>query len=242
MGRLRTWLEESFAGTDLSSGVIASVTALVLLVSRYRGGVGGYHRLFGSAFSGHPFEPLYDHLYWFGASFVLYGLIPLGIVLLLPGERLRDYGIGLGAWRLGLKVTLLFAAVMVPLVFVVSRIEGLGFTRTYPLDPDAVRSWTFFWVYEPWYALYFVAWEFLFRGFLLFGLARRIGTHAIWVQLIPFALMHAGKPELEAYGSIVAGVALGILALRTRSFWWGAFLHAGIAACMDLVSAAARIP
>ncbi len=240
--RLLAPLRRAFEGTDWTTGLVACTTALVLLVSKYRGHVGSYHRLFGSAFSGHRFEPLYDHLFWFLTSFLLYGVVPFLLVCLLPRERIRDYGVGLGDVRLGGKITLLFAAVMIPLVLLVSRFEALGFRGTYPLDPDALRSWTFFWVYEPFYWLYFVAWEFLFRGFLLFGMARRIGTHAIWVQLVPFALMHAGKPELEAYGSIVAGAALGVLALRTRSFWWGAFLHAGIAGTMDLVSALSRLP
>ena len=239
--RLVTPFRRAFEGTDATTGLIACTTAAVLLVSKYRGGIGGYHRLFGSTFAGHPFEPLYDHLYWFLASFLLYGALPFLVVCFLPGERVRSYGLGLGDVRTGLKVTLLFAAVMVPLVVLVSRFDGLGFRGTYPLDPDALKSWTFFWVYEPFYWLYFVAWEFLFRGFLLFGMERRIGAHAIWVQLIPFALMHAGKPELEAYGSIVAGAALGVLALRTRSFWWGAFLHAGIAGTMDFLSALSKV-
>jgi membrane protease YdiL (CAAX protease family) len=46
--------------------------------------------------------------------------------------------------------------------------------------------------------------------------------------------MHAGKPGPEAIGSIVAGVALGILALRNRSFIPGAILHWSVAATLDI--------
>ena len=64
---------------------------------------------------------------------------------------------------------------------------------------------------------YFVAWEFVFRGWMLFGLAPRLGPGlAIVLQALPFSLMHTGKPELEAYGLILAGLALGALAWRTR--------------------------
>jgi membrane protease YdiL (CAAX protease family) len=49
--------------------------------------------------------------------------------------------------------------------------------------------------------------------------------------------MHMGKAEPEALGSIVAGVALGVLALRTRSFWYGVLVHASVAVWMDLLSA-----
>jgi len=36
---------------------------------------------------------------------------------------------------------------------------------------------------------------------------------------------------------VVAGVALGILALRTRSFWYGVVVHATVACWMDFLSA-----
>ncbi len=68
-----------------------------------------------------------------------------------------------------------------------------------------------------------------------------MGNHAIWVQLLPFVLMHTGKPEIEAFASIVAGIALCVLALRTRSFWYGALLHAAVAGTMDLVNAVHQI-
>jgi membrane protease YdiL (CAAX protease family) len=50
-------------------------------------------------------------------------------------------------------------------------------------------------------------------------------------------VMHLGKAEPEALGSVLAGVALGLLAWRTRSFWYGAGLHAIVAIAMDVLSA-----
>ncbi len=95
-----------------------------------------------------------------------------------------------------------------------------------------------FFVYELGYMSYFVGWEFFFRGWMLNGLLQRFGRGgAILIQTAPFAIMHLGKAELEALGSIVAGVALGVLALRTRSFWYGFFLHGLVALWMDLLAA-----
>jgi membrane protease YdiL (CAAX protease family) len=48
--------------------------------------------------------------------------------------------------------------------------------------------------------------------------------------------MHLGKAELEALGSIAAGIALGVLALRTRSFWYGVLIHGVVAVWMDWLS------
>lgn len=96
-------------------------------------------------------------------------------------------------------------------------------------------------LYEIGCALYFVGWEYFYRGFLTISLYRPLGIHAIFVGNIPFVLMHAGKPFPEALGSIVAGVALGLFALRARSFWYGWLLHALIAASMDLLAIQQRI-
>ena len=63
------------------------------------------------------------------------------------------------------------------------------------------------------------------------------GLAAILTQVLPFAVMHLGKAEPEALGSIIAAVALGVLALRTRSFWYGAVIHGIVAVLMDWLSA-----
>jgi len=97
-------------------------------------------------------------------------------------------------------------------------------------------------LYEALYFLYFVGWEFLFRGWMLNGLLPTFGrAGALLIPMLPFAIMHLGKAELEALGSIVAGLALGVLALRTRSFWYGAALHGLIAVWMDVLSAWPRL-
>jgi membrane protease YdiL (CAAX protease family) len=91
--------------------------------------------------------------------------------------------------------------------------------------------------YESAYFLYFVSWEFLFRGWMLNGLLGRFGrAGAVLIPTVPFVLMHLGKPELEAFGSILAGIALGVMALRTRSFWYGALVHGVIAVWMDVLA------
>ena len=38
---------------------------------------------------------------------------------------------------------------------------------------------------------YLLAWEFIFRGFLLFGLKEKLGETSILVQMVPFVLLEA---------------------------------------------------
>jgi len=186
-----------------------------------------------------PLEAVYDHLYWFLSSFLFYGLIPFVVLLFLPSEKLSDYGLGFGRWKLGVPVVIASYLVMLPVLIIAAR--SPAFAHTYPLDADALLSPKHLLAYELGYWLYFIAWEFLFRSFLLFGLYKRIGGAAIWVQLMPFVVMHAGKPETEAFASILAGIALAVLALRSRSFWYGAILHAMIATTMDLLCGLPRM-
>jgi hypothetical protein len=81
-------------------------------------------------------------------------------------------------------------------------------------------------------ALYMFAWEFLFRGYMLFGLEKSMGINAIFVQTIPFVLLHLGKPFLETLFCIPGGFIFGYVAYRTRSFLPCFIIHFGIYAMM----------
>lgn len=74
--------------------------------------------------------------------------------------------------------------------------------------------------------LYFVAWEWFFRGFLVFGLAPAIGTRgALLAQAYPFLLLHRTKPVAEMSTSFTGAIALGAFCLRARSMWPAFLLH-----------------
>jgi membrane protease YdiL (CAAX protease family) len=67
--------------------------------------------------------------------------------------------------------------------------------------------------------------ELLFRGFLLFGFARRYGRgFGLLLSSALFGVVHLGA--VPAVYASVAGLLLGWLALRTRSVWPGVALHA----------------
>ena len=157
----------------------------------------------------------------------------------------RAYGLGVGDWRAGLTITAVFLAVMLPAVFLAQRLEE--FRDVYPLagngafqlarDGKSVNSLPLFIGYELGYVAYFISWEFLFRGWLVNAVLPTYGrAAAIAIQVPAFAVMHLGKPELEALGSIVAALALGVLAVRSRSFWYGALIHGAVAVWMDVLS------
>jgi membrane protease YdiL (CAAX protease family) len=87
--------------------------------------------------------------------------------------------------------------------------EFRHYYHMYAIDwPEFLLKW----------ALYMFAWEFLLRGYMLFGLEKSIGRSAIFVQTIPFVLLHLGKPFLETLACIPGGLIWGYIAYKTRPF------------------------
>lgn len=229
--RIRTAVREAARGID-GPGAVACVVAMAVLVL-------GHHYARSSFFRTHFGEGLEGlsakvgpHLYWLLASFVLDGLVAYLAVSVTPRIQPRDTGIGLGDWKFGLQATAILLGLFLPVVFIASRLPA--FASHYPLCGAVRSSGTGFVLYELAFLLYFIGWEYLFRGYLLFSLERSIGRMAIFAQMMPFVIAHFGKPQLEIFGSIIAGIALGLLALRTRSMWYGVIIHFVAALSLDL--------
>jgi membrane protease YdiL (CAAX protease family) len=55
-------------------------------------------------------------------------------------------------------------------------------------------------------------------------------------MMVPYCMIHFTKPLPECCASIVAGLALGFMSLKTRSIWLGAALHISVALSMDFTS------
>ena len=146
---------------------------------------------------------------------ILYLVSPLLIIALVFRESPRDYGLTLGDWRVGLPLTLGAIVLLTPLIyFLASRASSM---TNYYAGNLQLLPWNTF--------LDLLGWEFLFRGWILFGYARRFGPDALWLQAVPFALAHIGKPEVETLSTIFGGFAFGWLAWRTRSFLYPFLIH-----------------
>lgn len=176
--------------------------------------------------------------WWVGGLGLLWIAIPL-LIAQAQGFSLAQIGLGakgaLSKWR----VYLLLLALVTPAVLWAASRES--FTGTYPfLKPESCQQWCWAVLLGYWalYAAQFFAVEFFFRGWLLFSLERRMGMAAIGAMVVPYCMIHFHKPLPEALGAIVAGVALGWMALRTRSIWGGFVVHCVVALGMDALSLA----
>lgn len=169
---------------------------------------------------------------WVALSFALFFVVPALVIRFGFGEALSAYGLRLGESRAFSREIAAGGAFIVAAAAFASRFPALhqGVPRY-----RAVLD-------EPWllvplllaWAVYSFAWEFFFRGFLLFGLGRRLGVTAVFVQLVPFVMAHYPKSEIETLGSIVAGVALGLATWRWRSMLGAWVLHWLLAASINV--------
>ena len=162
--------------------------------------------------------------WWFGAQAITGFVLPVLVLHRAFGRSFRSIGLGLGDWKFAGVVLLLYVPLVIAGTWVLS--SDAAFQASYPHYRGATRSWTLFASYHLLFLLYWIGWEYLWRGFMLFGTAHTLGAYAILIQAVPFALLHLQKPVPELALSIVGGVALGAVCWRCRSFWVAVPLHA----------------
>ncbi|MCB0996657.1 MAG: CPBP family intramembrane metalloprotease [Acidimicrobiales bacterium] len=188
------------------------------------------HALFESAqreFNGQVF--------WAVFRIIVYSAAPLIIGRWVLRRSPARLGWNTTGWRDHLGVYLVLFALMMPLVVAASF--DAAFREQYPFyaPPEGESLWPRFWIWEGLYLGQFVALEWFFRGFLVHGLKDRVGAMSVLVMLGPYVAIHLTKPAPEAVGSIVAGLVLGALSLRSGMVLWGALLHFGVAISIDLL-------
>ncbi len=194
---------------DLKLTLIIILSVVLPMIDYYQ------HRITGTK--------AYDRL-------ILYFIIPMAIIILLFRDRPASYGLTVGDWRTGLKWTLIGCAGMAVILYFLARTPAMQ--RFY--DAKAPEN-TLYLIYIT--AADLFGWEFMWRGFVLFGLAAVIGPGpAIWLQAVPFAFMHLGKPEVETFSTIFGGAALGFVAWQSGSFLYPFLIHWFIASFTMLVA------
>ena len=160
---------------------------------------------------------------------VLFGLVPL-VVLLALREDPRRYGLGRGDVRRGLVLFALATAVTVPVIALVAAIPAIRdwYAPSMSTVPDVLLT----------NVLDLVSTEFLLRGFLMFALIRAIGPFGVVVAVVPFFMIHIGKPDLEALSTLVGGLVFGWLNWRTSAIWASAAYHVAIQTTVIVAAAA----
>lgn len=177
---------------------------------------------------------LAEFIYWFAGDFLSLCLFPLLLIIFVFKESPAKWGFSFGDKEAGLRFVFISLVIMIPIVWVMSARQD--FAIFYPHYSPARDSFMLFWYYQAGLLLYMIAWEYIWRGFTLFGLYPRFGYYAVLIQMIPFLILHNGKPALETIGAIPGGIILGAMALRTGSFFYGVIIHFAVIFSIDFFS------
>ena len=175
--------------------------------------------------------------YWVVVSVMFYFVLPALVLKFVFRKTLSEFGLSFSIEQGFLKLLLQCVAVMLPLVYLMSLTPG--FAAKYPFlkiyDGSPYLSSTLF-IWELIYFVQFFGLEFFFRGFLLHSLKPALGIYSIFVMMVPYCMIHWGKPMPETFAAIFAGIFLGWLSYRNGNIWMGLVLHCTIAFSMDVMA------
>jgi len=216
-----------------STGILIAVVALLL---EFYGWQRPFMQMAVPVFGLEDLTPneltLMAQLYTSLSFLVLLVFVPCVFHLVAPLPGPNPYGLSCANFGQNMKRYYPLLALMLPVVWIACG--SPSFNQFYPLyKPETL---TLFFVYEAIYLTQFFAVEFFYRGFCLFRFERLAPGVAVFVMIAPYALLHIHKPFPEAMGSIVAGLILGTLALKSRSIWPGVVTHCTVAFSADLFS------
>lgn len=152
------------------------------------------------------------------SSLVYFGVLPILTILIFLRKNPLDFGLRIGDYKVWIPYVVIFLIIAVPVLYFTSDMSSVqGYYRTH-------RGFDFL-TYALQMGVYMLGWEFLFRGFMLFGLKDKFKEGSIIVQMIPFVLLHIGKPEIETISTIFTGLLWGYIAYRGKSFWPAYIMH-----------------
>ena len=232
LGGTLTPIADAFRGEQLKPTLILLVSPILLITWKYFGAP----EFFTAHIADHMTEAIDPiagaAVYSFGMAFLLMGILPMLMVKFVFREKLTDYGVGLGKT----KRTIQAIAISVPFFVVVGFFSSFdaSIAEEYPINRNAGNSLAMFVLHGFTYGLFYLGWEFHFRGFLQFGLRDSLGAgNALLVQVLASVLVHLGKPCIETYAAILGGIVWGLIAYRTRSLSVGLSQHFALGLSLD---------
>ena len=175
-------------------------------------------------------------LRYFLAFFILLLIVPCFLIFLTssgPWAALASFGWTFGRAGRGFAL----AAIGLPLAILAGSIGSRDpeMTKMYPFAKAACADARTFAGYELAYLfLYYLPWEFVFRGVLFLPLVPAVGLiPALAIQTAISTLLHIGHPDTEIFAAAGAGLVFGAIAYATGSFLYTFILHAATGIATD---------
>jgi len=210
-------------------------TILILFLYCYFGSYSFFEKYFPNTPNLDYWKIIYHNI----MAFVLYFIIGIIYNKFITKEKLKNTNLTTGNYKLGL-IIIGIATLIVPLIALTTLLDK-EMTSTYPLiNFDTYSSLWQILLYFTSYVMYYIGWEFLFRGLLLKGTIEHIGPlSAILITTLISALIHTsigsfGKPMIETLSAIPAGLIFGYIAHKTNSIYYTLYIHALIGILTDI--------
>jgi membrane protease YdiL (CAAX protease family) len=151
------------------------------------------------------------------STFLYYAVFPILVILIVMRKNPLDFGLRLGSPRIWGFYVFVICLAAAAILYTSSFIPSLQ--SYYRMDEFKLISYILS------NCVSLSASEIMYRGFLLFGLKEKFKGGSILLQMIPFALLHLGKPELETVSTIFTGILFGYVAYRGKSYWPAFIIH-----------------
>ena len=252
MLRLRYTNENTLEDKHVARVVLVT-TILCLIIYLFLGYPAYYKMMFGKTFfilNGlNPSSALYWYVnvyYNWGMTLILFLIIPMFVAHRL-GIKNKDLGLQWGNKKIGFILFTIGIAVL-PLIGLEVWGDQAMLTE-YPLLHPFAEPTNFglpafntgLWILgkASYIILYYIPYEFFWRGFAQFPLRQYGKINNFWIILWTTcltSLIHLAVPITELDAAIVAGILYGWVALRTNSIYYGLIHHACTGLTTDFVS------
>ncbi len=181
-----------------------------------------FHLVFGPLFGESIWIDFWQYIFQFGMAFLLFFIVPILIIKYYFKEDIKEYGIQVGEKKFNLIWTII-GMILLPIIFFVSNSPEI--TNEYPLTRLVLTNVGLFITFSLVYFIYYLGYEFFYRGYLQFGLKNentgKFGIILILIiQTLVTTLFHIGKPLMEVIPAMIIGPIFGYLTLKGKSIIW----------------------
>ncbi len=157
-------------------------------------------------------------------GFIFLGGIPFLTGLIILREKISAYGLSIAVGRDVLYYIVILSVIIISINYFASKSPFNQ--KKYPLIKTKIWSVKLLIISSLGWIIYLLAYEFLFRGFLLFTCIQSFGIWpAIIINIMVYSLAHIPQGLNEAAGAVPFGLILCFIAVLSGTIWPAFLLH-----------------